>query len=59
MSDIKTNKAQPNIVPYKCPKCKKGTMEEKCNGRVYVCSNPECRATSWLYFEDNRISVNK
>lgn len=42
-SDIK-----PVFVPDICPKCKRGKLESQCDGRVYICNNPSCRAGMWL-----------
>lgn len=32
-----------------CKRCGKGYLEEKCDGRVYVCSNPKCKNGLWVY----------
>ena len=33
----------------KCKKCGKGIMESKSDGKVYVCSNPNCKTAFWVY----------
>ncbi|MCR5769380.1 MAG: hypothetical protein K6G45_13010 [Lachnospiraceae bacterium] len=48
----KINNINPSFVPDVCPKCKKGKLESQCDGRVYICNNPNCKAGMWLKFKD-------
>lgn len=36
------------VVPEICPKCGKGKFERICDGRVYACDNPRCKAHIWV-----------
>lgn len=51
----KINDINPSFVPAICPKCKKGKLESQCDGRVYICNNPNCKAGMWLKFKDQEI----
>ena len=51
--DNKTEKPiQSTLIPSICPKCKTGKLESQCDGRVYICNNPSCKAGMWLLFEE-------
>lgn len=54
MEKVKDKKSDihPTFVPDICPKCKKGKWERKCEGRVYICSNPNCKAGMWVTFKE-------
>ena len=52
LPDEKHINIQPDIVPYECRKCGIGKMESKSNGRVYVCSNPDCNSVFWINVAD-------
>lgn len=48
MDNQKENKIK-YVVQEKCKKCKKGIMESKSDGKVYVCNNPNCKNSYWVY----------
>ena len=52
VKDIKKDN-RPSFIPYTCPKCKTGKWESQCDGRVYICSNPNCKVGMWVTFKEN------
>ena len=51
MEKTKNNKnleLQSKIVPKICKKCGVGKMKSECEGRIYVCDNPKCKASIWF-----------
>lgn len=54
MENVKDKKSdiQPDLVPYICPKCKTGKLKSQCDGRVYICNNPNCKAGMWLKIKE-------
>lgn len=46
------SKIQPGNVPTICPKCNEGKLESQCGGRVYICSNPKCKAGMWVKLKE-------